>query len=827
MKPADLKNLFPSQADLLAEGFLESGESWLICAPTGAGKTRMAEWALQVAIEKGYRGAYLAPLKAIVDERISDWTTKYPAWEIGLYTGETTRGRPQQSPRNEGVLLFTPEKLAAYLQNWKKHLKWLADLDVVVIDEVHLLGDPNRGGGLEAMIGRLQRINPFIRVVGLSGTLSNAHEIADWLKARVFVSDWRPVPVSHRIRRFKRVADKQEILLDEIQSTVSEGGQVLVFVNSRRRSESLVRLLKEQGFKADFNHAGLTRECRGASQDAMRKGDLQVMVSTSTLEMGVNFPARKVVIYDAYGFDGERFCPLSVQRYRQCAGRAGRAGYDDCGESVLLLPTWHRDGDRYLTGDPEPVRSGLFATQNLLREVLTEVCGRLSISEEHLETNFAERTLWRKQDGKKSLSLHVQHLITAGLLKEREKNDIVYLSPTALGRIAAQMSLSPQTVALLSDFFDVYSEPNEFDILLIACLCRESTPKLGFNFEEVDYIGDIVLSVPSTLLDSKSEWFLQPGRGLNEKTLLSAIKSAALMNQHIQGSAIETLAESFDVYPSDIQLLKTHLGWILDSAGRIFGVLSKPPSSEEEEIEHVSPPHQDLAASLKKMIEYGIPRSALSLTLVQGIGPKRAQALVAEGILTHSDLLETDSATLGRLLRLRLPSIKQLQENASAVNAPLPSQSVAIENRNYLPRRQAVRSSWPSDVDPYRLRRALELNVDHSSAESLRISGGNEPHRVSVFENRFRARSYACDCPDFVKGTSNCKHILRARLEHNDDTLLQLLREWRNLKPKVLRFSLTELWIRSGRTFDAYQDRNIDYSGNRFLARAERIRIAR
>jgi helicase len=830
MTPPPRTNLFPSQTALLDQGFLESDDNWLICAPTGAGKTRMAEWALERAVDAGYRGAYLAPLKAIVDERLEEWANKYPEWSLGLFTGESTRRTGQTAPKSETVLLFTPEKLAGYLQNWKKHLPWLAELDAVAIDEIHLLGDANRGAVLEALIGRLQRINPFARIIGLSGTLSNHEQIANWLRARPFLTEWRPIPVSHRIRRFKRPADKAEILLEEVRSTVADGGRALVFVNSRRRAETLAADLRSAGLNADCNHAGLSRDHRDRSQKAMRAGDLDVMVATSTLEMGVNFPARKVIVHDAYCFDGERFAPLSIGRYRQFAGRAGRAGYDDQGEAVLLLPVWHRDAENYLTGEPEPVRSALFSTQNLLREILTEVAGRLSISEEHLEINFADRTLWRAQDGRKSLSLYVQHLVQAGLVKEKEKDEHVYLSTTALGRIAAQMALSPHTVGLLADFYRTVSEPTEFDILLITCLCREVTPKLGFNFEEIDQMADILLQVPSVLLDTKADWFLTPGRGLKEKALLSAVKCATLLYQHTQGISVETLAQHYDAYAADIHLLKTHLGWVLDAAGRIFGVLSRPTKTEEqEEQEPPSPvPHQEFAGALKLMVEYGIPRDALGLTTLPGIGPKRAQALVAHGIRIPAQLAETDTEDLRKALRLSSVTVSRLLQHARSSDAQSEPKFESPQDgpvSRQAPRRNA--GDWPPDIDPYRLRRALELEIDHASAELLRISGGAEPHRVTVTEDAFRNPTYACDCADFGKGTANCKHILRARLEHNDPALLDLLRRWQDLKPKELRYSLGELWIRSGRTFDAFHGRDVDYKGDQFLARSRKQRFAR
>lgn len=825
-------SLFPSQRELLEQGFLKSEDNWLICAPTGAGKTRMAEWALQRAVSRGYRGAYLAPLKAIMEERLNEWQRTQPDWKLGLFTGDSTRANHRNGPRSETVLLFTPEKLAGYLQNWKRHLPWLAELDAVVIDEIHLLGDANRGAALEAMIGRLQRINPFTRIIGLSGTLSNHEQIARWLRARSFVSEWRPVPITQRIRRFKRATDKTEILMDEVGTTVAAGGRVLVFVNSRRRAESLAAALQNVGFSTDCNHAGLTRERRERSQGAMRAGDIQVMVATSTLEMGVNFPARKVVVHDAYCFDGEQFEPLPIRRYRQFAGRAGRAGYDEQGEAVLLLPTWHRDGNRYLTGQPEPVRSALFSTQNLLREILTEVAGRLSISEEHLEVNFAARTLWRAQDGKRSLSLYVQHLVHSGLVKEKEKGEHVYLTTTPLGRVAAQMAVSPGTVGLFVDFHNLVPQPTEFDILLVTCLARETTPKLGFGFQEIDLMADTLLQVPSVLLETETDWFLSPGRGINEKSLLSAIKCATLLHQHTQGIPVDQLAETYDTYPADISVLKTHLGWVLDAAERIFGILARPRNADadvgETRTRAALSPHQRFAGELKRMVEYGIPRDALGLTAVPGIGPKRAQALVALGVHTLAQLAATDASTIGKALGMRLQTASRLQDDAGNVQdlATLTPEEPPAPRRHATDRGRSGHP-WPTDVDPYRLRRALELEVEQITAEALRIIGGAEPHKVSFPRGRFRNHTYTCDCADFERGTVNCKHILRARLQHQDPLLLGLLRRWNDLKPRELRTSLGEVWIRSGRTFDAFHGRDVDYKGDRFLSRSSTKRVAR
>src|SRR5262249_16068240 len=181
----------------------------------------MGEWAIDRALGNDFCAAYITPLRAIVEERVADWRLKYQAFGVNAFTGDSEL---HSSPRDEALLLFTPEKFAAFLANWKRHLNWLSKIKVLVIDEIHLLGDPNRGAIIESLVGRVERINPFVQIVALSATLPNAQEVATWLKARLFESCWRPVPITHRIRRFKRAPDKQQMLVEEAQETVKVGG---------------------------------------------------------------------------------------------------------------------------------------------------------------------------------------------------------------------------------------------------------------------------------------------------------------------------------------------------------------------------------------------------------------------------------------------------------------------------------------------------------------------------------------------------------------------------------------------------------------------------
>src|SRR5690606_14935353 len=116
---------------------------------------------------------------------------------------------------------------------------WIPEVDLLVIDEVHLLAEPNRGPRLEGSLSRFRRLNPFCRLVGLSATLGNPDELADWFDGVAYRSQWRPVPLEWRLAHFRKPTEKPSVLHREVARNVASGGKTLVFVQSRRRAEEL------------------------------------------------------------------------------------------------------------------------------------------------------------------------------------------------------------------------------------------------------------------------------------------------------------------------------------------------------------------------------------------------------------------------------------------------------------------------------------------------------------------------------------------------------------------------------------------------------------
>jgi len=250
---------------------------------------------------RGQRAIYLAPLRALASELADTWRQRFPDHRVGVFTGDFGPNAAYPVPFQDAhLLIMTPERLDLCTRSWRKHWHWLPDVDLIVVDELHLLGDGRRGGRLEGALSRFRRLNPFARVLGLSATLGNREELADWLEAVDYASDWRPVPLQWRIVRYRRAEDKPQCLLSELQHCRMAGGKSLVFVQSRRRAEFLAETMRQGGLRAAHHHAGLDRVRRGEVEAGFRGDRLDVLIATSTLEMGINLPVRQVVLYEKW-----------------------------------------------------------------------------------------------------------------------------------------------------------------------------------------------------------------------------------------------------------------------------------------------------------------------------------------------------------------------------------------------------------------------------------------------------------------------------------------------------------------------------------------------
>jgi ATP-dependent RNA helicase HelY len=401
---------------------LDAGESVLVAAPTGAGKTVVAEFAIERALAAGRKAFYTTPLKALSNQKFGDFVARYGAARVGLLTGDNSING--EAP----VVVMTTEVLRNMLY---ERSRTLDELEVVVMDEVHYLQDPYRGAVWEEV---LIHLSLSVSVVCLSATVSNAEEFGEWLTTlrgttRVVIEEARPVPLEHlylvgselhpmhveqgermipnpyvvslsqrelRTRTYRRRGDGrpqyQRISRpreghrrvytpkrEEVVEVLAEEGKLpaIYFVFSRAGCDQSVRWVTSAGIRLttrseedrirefadmrtawmdeddlsalgffDFreslaagvsaHHAGMVPVFKEAVEELFAAGLVKVVFATETLSLGINMPARSVVIESLWKFSGERHELLTPGEYTQLTGRAGRRGIDDIGFAVVV-----------------------------------------------------------------------------------------------------------------------------------------------------------------------------------------------------------------------------------------------------------------------------------------------------------------------------------------------------------------------------------------------------------------------------------------------------------------------------------------------------------
>ncbi len=184
----EIKDLRPCQEKSINKGLLD-GKNILVCTPTASGKTLCAEFAFtKTILEKKGKAVYVVPLKALASEKFKEFKRKYPFIKTAMSIGDIDSSDPYLADYD--LIITTSEKFDSLIRH---KAIWLNDIALVVIDEIHLLNDPGRGPTLEIVITILRKLLKNIQIVGLSATIGNPKQLAEWLNADLVEDDWRPV----------------------------------------------------------------------------------------------------------------------------------------------------------------------------------------------------------------------------------------------------------------------------------------------------------------------------------------------------------------------------------------------------------------------------------------------------------------------------------------------------------------------------------------------------------------------------------------------------------------------------------------------------------
>ncbi|RDI19983.1 ATP-dependent RNA helicase HelY [Rhodococcus sp. AG1013] len=399
---------------------LEAGHGVLVCAPTGAGKTVVGEFAVHLALEAGRKCFYTTPIKALSNQKFAELSERHGKDAVGLLTGDTSIN--SDAP----VVVMTTEVLRNMLYADSPALRGLSH---VVMDEVHFLADRFRGAVWEEVILHLPE---DVRLVSLSATVSNAEEFGAWMETvrgdtTIVVDETRPIPLWQHIMVGRRLFDlfdakatpngghdvvvdqdlarhvKQRLALDrmndweprgrgrgrssdyrplprpEVIARLDEEGLLpaITFIFSRAGCEAALaqcvrsrlrlttpeqtaqireiidkhtrdlpradlevlgywgwREALERGFAA--HHAGMLPAFRETVEELFVNGLVRAVFATETLALGINMPARSVVLERLVKYNGDTHAELTPGEYTQLTGRAGRRGIDVEGHAVVL-----------------------------------------------------------------------------------------------------------------------------------------------------------------------------------------------------------------------------------------------------------------------------------------------------------------------------------------------------------------------------------------------------------------------------------------------------------------------------------------------------------
>jgi len=382
----------------------------LLGAPTGSGKTNCAELAMLrlFRTRPDAKVIYVAPMKALVRERMTDWKKRIEqrlGRRVVELTGDVTPD--MRAVLEAQVIVTTPEKWDGVSRNWQSR-KYVKQVGLVIIDEIHLLGE-DRGPVLEVIVSRMRYIASQtqynVRFMGMSTAIANAKDVADWLGVTEggcfnFHPSVRPVPMQVHMQGYdgKHYCPRMAAMNKPAYAAIldySSNQPVIVFVSSRRQTrltaldlvqhsaaaetprqflridddelQGVLAQVKDSNlrhtlsFGVGLHHAGLCEGDRSLVETLFEQTKIQILVSTSTLAWGVNLPAHLVIIKGTEFYDAptKRYVDMPITDVLQMMGRAGRPQYDTVGIAVVMVHAPKKNFYKRFLYEPFPVESSL------------------------------------------------------------------------------------------------------------------------------------------------------------------------------------------------------------------------------------------------------------------------------------------------------------------------------------------------------------------------------------------------------------------------------------------------------------------------------------
>jgi ATP-dependent DNA helicase len=692
-----ITELYPPQEKAILAGLLE-GKSLVVSSPTASGKTLLALMAAYVKVKQQRRKVvYLAPLRALASEKYAEFSefTKF-----GISTSIST-GDYDSSGESLGrsdVIVLTNERFDSVMRH---KVSWINSVGLFIADEVHLAGNDRRGPTLEMILTKALHLGLDAQLLALSATISNAKTLAEWLHATPVELDWRPVPLKQGVYDYGRIVftddEEREIPrstygapIDVAMDTLKEGGQALVFANTRRRAVSLAtraaeisqrylsedekravseasrriltsgeetslsRLLAEVvGKGSAFHHAGLEAEHRRIVEDYYRARAIKLLAATPTLAAGVNLPARRVVVADMTRYDAEHGgnAEISVLDYRQMAGRAGRPQYDDHGETVIIPPPSAPAADfleHYAKEPPEPIESRLSDEPAMRSHTLATIASGSGLSKGDLDALFG-KTLLAIQVGSKETARLTEKAL-GYLLGERlleSQGGLFYA--TDFGRRVSMLYIDPVTGVMFRDGVRRVEQGRSYTvgILHLVASTPDFEPKFPLRSRDYDQAMAFMEEHSSEMLARHTSKAFA-----DYDSVLQQMRSVMALHGWIDEWREEQLLSRLGVEPGDMHRAVDNADWLLHALGELSKLFKAAEMVRQAE-------------TLRQRVASGVSEELVELTTIQGVGRVRARALYTAGFRTLEDIKEAQADRLALVDKIGTAVAKKIKDQVS------------------------------------------------------------------------------------------------------------------------------------------------------------------
>lgn len=502
-----IKEFNPAQKAVIESGYLEDKSNYIISIPTASGKTVLGILPALKTVLNGGKAVYAAPLLSIQNEKVKEFKAFE---EHGIKVGK--------HPSNSDLSVMVFESFDALTRfSWNV----LREVDTLIIDEFHMIGEYSRGPTLESAITRAKIINPSLRIIALSATLKNIDEIEQWLDGKTVEHDYRPVPLNKEVldAEMFNTKNKNDVIVKIVEKAIEDNSQALSFVSTRRFTESLATYVakkidkkttneQKQKFKqvADkllevpkkkgslptttclklaeaaekgvvFHHAGLFNEQKEIIEDEFRNGNILMITATPSLMYGVNLPSKYVVIRDHTRWTSNGPASIPVFDYEQMSGRAGRPQYDDVGYSYLVAKTMDEAFDleaRYVNGEIELTNSKLIDNKDAIyKQIIAQIASSLSKNLDDLNDFFGKTLYGFQMKNNPSMSMFAQDSLNWELESALEfllQNGIIRATPEGLkttdfGNLIAKSNYAVETAVKIKEYVSTMEKLNPAEMI--------------------------------------------------------------------------------------------------------------------------------------------------------------------------------------------------------------------------------------------------------------------------------------------------------------------------------------------------------------------------